>query len=374
MTCAITTSFLGCIVTLSLYFRYIFFINTPATYKFISLIIALMFGCIPLFVSYKFENLLGNFYTTYRYTLYYIYVGCIILFSLSILRDALWLIAHKISPQHIVSPFAREYHLSNSLISLGIAIILTTYALLKGIATPEIKASTLYSDKITTPFKIAILSDLHIHRTINPQKIENIINKTNQENADIILLTGDIIDDEVNRVQTISQLLTKLKAKQGIYFVTGNHEFYTGYQETTNELKKLGFTFLENSGTSITPNIYLAGIPDWFSAQQHQIPISLPSALKNSSNSQYKILMSHTPVDFNEQNNFDLEISGHTHGGQIFPFHIFVKLANKYLSGLYSMNNNAQIYVSNGAGQWGPQMRFLAPSEISIITLQPKSK
>ena len=126
MTCAITTSFLGCIVTLSLYFRYIFFINTPATYKFISLIIALMFGCIPLFVSYKFENLLGNFYTTYRYTLYYIYVGCIILFSLSILRDALWFIAHKISPQHIVSPFAREYHLSNSLINLGIAIILTT--------------------------------------------------------------------------------------------------------------------------------------------------------------------------------------------------------------------------------------------------------
>ncbi len=374
MTCAVTTSFLGCIVTLSLYFRYIFFINTPVIYKFISLTIALLFGCIPLFVSYKFENLFGNLYPIYRYTLYYIYVGCIILFSLSIFRDTLWLIAHKISPQHIGSPFAKEYHLNNSLISLGIAIILTTYALLKGIATPEIKTSTLYSDKIITPLKIAVLSDLHIHRTINPQKIENIINKTNQENADIILLAGDIIDDEVNKVQSITQLLSKLKAKQGIYFVTGNHEFYTSYQETTNELKKLGFTFLENSGTNITPNIYLAGIPDWFSAKQHQIPISLPTAFKTSTNSQYKILISHTPVDFDKQNNFDLEISGHTHGGQIFPFHIFVKLANKYLSGLYTMNNNAQIYVSNGAGQWGPQMRFLAPSEISIITIHPKSK
>lgn len=374
MTCAITTSFLGCLVTLSLYIRYIYFINTSTTRKLISLIIALIFGCIPLLVSYKFENLFGNFYTTYRYTLYYIYVGCIILFSLSIFRDALWLIAHKISPQYIISPFGKEYHLSNSLTTLGITIILTTYALLEGIATPEIKRETLYSNKLSTPFKIAVLSDLHIHRTINPQKIEKIIKKTNQENADIILLAGDIIDDEVNKVKPITQLLTKLKTKHGIYFVTGNHEFYTGYQKTTNELKKLGFTFLENSGTSITPNIYLAGIPDWFSAQQHQIPISLASALKNSTISQYKILMSHTPVDFGEQNKFDLEISGHTHGGQIFPFHLFVKLANKYLSGLYTLENDAQIYVSNGAGQWGPQMRFLAPSEISIITIQPTSK
>ena len=374
MTCAITTSFLGYLVTLSLYIRYIYFINTSTTCKLISLIIALIFGCIPLLVSYKFENLFGNFYTTYRYTLYYIYVGCIILFSLSIFRDALWLIAHKISPQYIISPFGKEYHLSNSLTTLGITIILTTYALLEGIATPEIKRETLYSNKLSTPFKIAVLSDLHIHRTINPQKIEKIIKKTNQENADIILLAGDIIDDEVNKVKPITQLLTKLKTKHGIYFVTGNHEFYTGYQKTTNELKKLGFTFLENSGTSITPNIYLAGIPDWFSAQQHQIPISLASALKNSTISQYKILMSHTPVDFGEQNKFDLEISGHTHGGQIFPFHLFVKLANKYLSGLYTLENDAQIYVSNGAGQWGPQMRFLAPSEISIITIQPTSK
>ncbi len=374
MTCAITTSFLGCLVTLSLYFRYIYFINTSATCKLISLIIAIIFGCIPLLISYKYEDLFGNFYPIYRYSLYYIYVGCIILFTLSIFRDIIWIIAHKISPQHITSPFTLKTHLINNIISIGLTIILTTYALLEGITTPEIKTSTLYSDKITTPFKIAVLSDLHIHRTINPQKIENIINKTNQENADIILLAGDIIDDEVNKIQAISQLLTNLKAKQGIYFVTGNHEFYTGYKETTNELKKLGFTFLENSGTSITPNIYLAGIPDWFSANHHQIPISLPTALKNSTNSQYKILMSHTPVDFGKQNNFDLEISGHTHGGQIFPFHIFVKLANKYLSGLYPMNNNAQIYISNGAGQWGPQMRFLAPSEISIITIHPKSK
>ena len=79
--------------------------------------------------------------------------------------------------------------------------------------------------------------------------------------------------------------------------------------------------------------------------------------------------MSHTPVDFGKDNIFDLEVSGHTHGGQIFPFHVLAKLHNRYLAGLYQMENGAQIYVTRGAGQWGPQMRFLAPSEITVIRL-----
>lgn len=83
--------------------------------------------------------------------------------------------------------------------------------------------------------------------------------------------------------------------------------------------------------------------------------------------------MSHTPADFGKNNAFDLEVSGHTHGGQIFPFHIFTKLYNKYLAGLYETDNDAAIYVSRGSGQWGPQMRFLAPAEITILKLVPEN-
>ena len=84
--------------------------------------------------------------------------------------------------------------------------------------------------------------------------------------------------------------------------------------------------------------------------------------------------MSHTPADFGKENLFDLEVSGHTHGGQIFPFHIPAKLKNKYLAGKYRMENGAEIYVTRGAGQWGPQMRLLAPSEITVLILKPEKE
>ncbi len=370
MTCAVTTSFLGCLVTIILFFRYIVFLNIPFSAKIIYLAVFLLMGCIPMFVSYKLENTLGAFYPVYRYALYFIFIGCIILFALTVCRDIVWLLGHK-----LFTPGIKQYIAENikniNMLTIAIAIIITAFSLYAGIKTPDVKTITLATDKIKTPYTIAVLSDLHIHRTISPQKIKNIVSQTNAQKPDAILLAGDIIDDEVNKVSAVSVLLKGLNAPGGIYFVTGNHEFYAGYKETVKELKQLGFAFLENNGVALNNSIYAAGIPDLFSAPQHQLDINIQQAFVNAAPNQYRILVSHTPADFGPENNFDLEVSGHTHGGQIFPFHIFVKLANKYLAGLSEMKNNARIYVSRGAGQWGPQMRFLAPSEITIIKLQP---
>lgn len=186
------------------------------------------------------------------------------------------------------------------------------------------------------------------------------------------MLAGDIIDDEPGRVLETAKLLQKLKTSGGIYFVTGNHEFYAGYEPSVNLLKELGFSFLENSGTAIQDQLYIAGIPDLFSAPSHKLQIDPAAAFQNAAPGQFRLLMSHTPADFGKNNAFDLEVSGHTHGGQIFPFHIFTKLYNKYLAGLYETDNDAAIYVSRGSGQWGPQMRFLAPAEITILKLVPE--
>jgi len=372
MTCAVTTSFLGCLVTICLFFRY----TTGADYslltKSILLFAFLLAGCVPLLVSYNIERYLGRFYTVYRYSLYFIFITCIIWFSLTIIRDVLWFTARLAAPTQIPSfSTAKNLALVNKT-TFALSLLAAIFALTEGIKTPNIKNITLTSDKITSPLTIAVLSDIHIHRVINPQKVNEIISRTNAEKPDIILLAGDIIDDNTQRISNISKLLKNLKAPKGIYFVTGNHEFYAGYKATVNELKKLGFTFLENNGIAVTPEIYIAGIPDLFSAPKHKLSADITRAFSQSLPSQYRILISHTPADFKENNNFDLEVSGHTHGGQIFPFHIFVKLANKYLAGLYKMQNNALIYVSRGAGQWGPQMRFLAPAEISIIKLTPQ--
>ena len=364
-TCAVTTSFLGCLATLFLYFRYILFASIGLPYKIICLVLFLLIGCIPLFVEYSFEDILGKFYPFYRYTLYFIYIGAVILLTLTVIRDALWFICSKFD---LCPAISWHMPLKANLYTVMIALLFTVWALYEGTKTPKINTVTLSSPKISQDMTVAVLSDLHIHRVICPQKIKNIIAKTNAQNPDIILLDGDIIDDNPQKVAAITALLKDLKAKYGIYFVTGNHEFYAGYQATVNALQNLGFTLLENNSAVIN-NIYLAGIPDTFTGEAYGKNADIKQAFNKAQNHQYKILMSHTPTDFKDSNVFDLEISSHTHGGQIFPFHIFTKLHNKYLSGLYKMDNNAYIYVTNGAGQWGPQMRFLAPSEITIIKL-----
>lgn len=377
ISCSITTSFLGCLVTTYLFFRYIFRLEIAPSYKSLFFILFFLAGCIPLFVSYRLENILGPAYPYYRYALYFIYIGCIILFTLTICADVLWLAGTKAAKLAGygtgLTPFSKIGGGRAGIIAVVTAFAAAGFSLYEGIKIPAVKTIEIRSDKIGREKTVAVLSDLHIHRTLCPEKIKGIVERTNARNPDVIVLAGDIIDDETAKVSGITSLLKGLKAPDGIYFVTGNHEFYTGYNETVEAMKNLGFAFLENNGQSVDGQFYLAGIPDLFSAKSHGIKIDPEKAFAASSEGQYRVLVSHTPADFGADNRFDLEISGHTHGGQIFPFHLFAKLHNKYLSGLYGMANNARIYVSNGAGQWGPQMRFLAPSEITIIKLMPEN-
>lgn len=367
VTCAITTSVLGCIVTSYLFFRYTWCLDLSVMQKSLLFALFIFMGCIPLFVSYSAEHIFGKFYPYYRYGLYFVFIGCIILFSMTLAVDAvLWLLSY--TPLIGKLKFVCCYL---NYILIGAALLCSAYALYAGVKVPGVKEVGVASNKIKDEQKIVLLSDIHIHRAINPEKIKGIVEKTNALEPDIILLAGDIIDDDVDVVAKTSALLKGLKAKKGIYFVTGNHEFYTGYKETVDEMKKLGFSFLENGGVSLG-DVYLAGIPDLFSGRSYHKNADIKQAFAAAEPEQFRLFMSHTPADFGKENNFDLEVSGHTHGGQIFPFHVFAKLHNKYLAGFYEMENGARIYVSRGSGQWGPQMRFLAPSEITLLKLIPQ--
>ncbi len=377
ITCAVTTSFLGCLATGLLFVRYAGLSGALPGGKAALFVLLMLAGCIPLFVSDSLENVLGPVYPFYRYALYFIYVGCVILLVLTLFRDAFWAAGYGLSRLTgygiAVSPLSPEGTAKANVFTLAAAVLLTISALYAGTKTPDVKAVSIASRKITQPRTIAVLSDLHIHRTISADKIRKIVERTNAQNPDIILLAGDILDDDVGRIAGLTELLKGLKAPEGIYFVTGNHELYAGYRESVDALKNLGFTFLENSGLPIGGDIRLAGLPDFTSFRAFGLKIDLPAAFEGDSGERFRLLMSHTPADFGKENNFDLEVSGHTHGGQIFPFHIFAKLHSRYLAGLYPLDNGARIYVSRGAGQWGPQMRFLAPSEITLIRLEPSS-
>ena len=369
ISCAITTSALGCLVFLYLFFRLIYGLDILWSAKALCFFVMMICGCIPLLVSYNTEHLLGKFYPFYRYLLYFIYIMGIILFSGVLLRDLALLGCRLINS----SAFSL---LNSGKVNLGLilaAVLCSAYALYSGTKVPEVKEIEISSDKISKPLRIAFLSDIHIHRVISHNKVKNIVQRTNELQPDVILLGGDIIDDDIARSAKTLSLLSELKAPLGIYFVTGNHEFYNGYQASVDTLKKLGFKFLENNGVSFG-EIYLAGIPDLFSGKAFQKEADVAQAFKKANDKQFKILMSHTPSDFDYTPIFDLEISGHTHGGQIFPFHILTKAYNSYLSGLYSLDNGSFIYVSNGAGQWGPQMRFGAESEITLIKLHNKEE
>lgn len=367
ITCAIMTSVLGCCVTTYLFFRYTWCLDLSFLQRSLVFALFVLMGCSPLFVSYQMEHIFGKFYPYYRYVLYFVFVNCIILFSMTLAVDAvLWLLS--CTPLVAKLKFICCYL---NYVLVGMALLCSAYALYAGVKVPGVKEVVVASEKIKNEHKVVVLSDIHIHRAINPKKVKGIVEKTNALEPDIILLVGDIIDDDVAVVAETSALLKELKAKKGIYFVVGNHEFYAGYDETIAEIKKFGFRFLENDGVSLG-DVYLAGIPDLFSAYAYNKNADVIQAFAAAKPEQFRLLASHTPADFEKADHFDLEVSGHTHGGQIFPFHVFAKLHNKYLAGLYEIKKGTYIYVSRGAGQWGPQMRFFAPSEISLIKLIPQ--
>ncbi len=366
IACSVITAVLGCFVTLFLYFRYIYFLGLPVELNILSGALFVLMGCAPLFAEYYFEKYLGRFYPAWRHGVFFVFIACVLLFTFSLLADVFYFSGIGLG---WIRPFSHGVY---SAVLIALSLGCATYALYAGLKVPALKEVTLYSDKITRSYKFVLLSDIHIHRAISADKVKKIVAAANAQQADAVLLIGDVIDDELPRVKEVVQALEALKADKGVYFVTGNHEYYVGYQDSVAELKRLGFTLLENSGVSLG-EVYVAGIPDETALKGRQKEEDLLAAFASSASYQYKILMSHSPVDFKEKNNFDIEVSGHTHGGQIFPFIVLTKLHNKYLSGLYKMSNNAHIYVSNGAGQWGPQMRFLAPAEITVMHLEPKN-
>lgn len=367
---SVMTALVGCSITFYLFIRYIWFLHLSPVVTGILLIAFLTMGCFPLFAYYSFEPLLGRFFALWRYIMYFVFVGCVILMVLTIASDTVCLIGYKTGCFRL-SPFSYDFCRHFNWIVILAALSITCYSLYEGTKVPDVKEVNIVSDKIKRDRKIVVLTDIHIHRVISRDKVRQIVERTNALAPDVIILSGDIIDDDITKIAQTANLLKGLKAKEGIYFVSGNHEFYAGYRDSLVTMKKFGFKTVENTGFDLG-DIFIAGIPDWRTSRRIGLIADTNAAFAKAKPNQFKILASHTPFDMGADNHFDLVVSGHTHGGQIFPFHILTVLANKYLAGLYKMDNDALLYVSRGAGQWGPQMRFLAPSEITLINLKNK--
>lgn len=366
---------MGCAITLPLFFRYAYYLDVSVPVKVVLFLLCIFIASLMTMMGHHAASLFGKWYPFVQYAGYFVFISTVILFSITLFRDLFWTIGY-FSFKSIPSPLDKTILTKVNLITIALAISVSAWALYEGIKVPSVKEVVITSDKIQGEEKIVMLSDLHISRTISPSKIKGIVDKVNELNPSVVVLVGDIIDDRMK--DTIGDkvaLLKGLEAKKGVYFTTGNHEFYTGYKQSVDMLTQQGFIPLENKGVEIIPSLFIAGVSDYSSSKRFNImPADLAKAFAGANDDkskQYRVLLSHTPLkDFGNDVHFDLELSGHTHGGQIFPFHIFSYIYNNgLLAGLYDIEKGRQVYVSRGTGQWGPQMRFLAPTEITLITL-----
>jgi uncharacterized protein len=224
-------------------------------------------------------------------------------------------------------------------------------------------------------FKLVQLTDIHVGPTIGRAFIETIVAHTNALNPDLIAITGDLVDGTVDELRDSVAPLGQLRARHGVYFVTGNHEYFSGAAPWIAELTRLGIRCLRNERVSIgdtTASFDLAGVDDRSGARSGEPGHGedLDRALAALDPEREVVLLAHQPKSVFAAARFGigLQISGHTHGGQIWPFSYFVRLQQPFIAGLHR-HEGAQVYVSRGTGYWGPPMRLGAPAEITQLVL-----
>jgi predicted MPP superfamily phosphohydrolase len=200
------------------------------------------------------------------------------------------------------------------------------------------------------------------------------VQSVNRLEADMVAITGDLVDGRVQDLAPHVAPLAELKSRHGTYFVTGNHEYYSGATPWIRELQRLGMRVLLNEHVVLChadAAVLVAGVTDWsahhFDAAQRSDP---HAALAGAPDEAVKVLLAHQPrsADAAERAGYHLQLSGHTHGGQFWPWNHFVRFQQPYTAGLHRVRD-LWVYVSRGTGYWGPPKRFGAPSEITRVRL-----
>jgi len=312
-----------------------------------------------------------------------------ILFSLVLLKD-LFLLFSQLSGLYLLIAnleFISRWHLLNdhvylqfalSVSTISVAVLLTMYGFFQShqklkTVSIQIPVKGLHPD--LDGFTIVQISDVHIGPTIKGGFLKKVVTRINHLNPDFVAITGDLVDGPASRLKNHLLPLGELKSKFGTFYITGNHEYYSGVLSWITEIKKLGIQVLLNENRVIhhkSASVTVAGVTDLKAGSilaEHKTDPA--RAIRGGENSDFKILLAHQPNSIFEAVGlgYDLQLSGHTHGGQYFPGNFLIYLAQKFVAGLHSYKNML-IYVSRGTGYWGPPLRIGAPSEITKLVLK----
>jgi predicted MPP superfamily phosphohydrolase len=260
----------------------------------------------------------------------------------------------------------------------------TAYAVRSATGEPRVNEVPVKLERLPpalSGYSIAQITDLHVGPTIRQKEVRRVVELTNALRADAVVITGDLVDGSVPELRGATEELARLRARHGVYFVTGNHEYYSGAAAWLEELRRYGIRPLRNERVALGDrgpggaSLDLAGVDDWSvgRAADGRWP-TLDAALRGRDPERALVLLAHQPRGVAEavRAGVELQLSGHTHGGQLFPWNFVVGAVYPYAKGLYrhrAGEREGQVYVSCGTGFWGPPMRLGAPAEVAKIVL-----
>jgi predicted MPP superfamily phosphohydrolase len=303
------------------------------------------------------------------------FLTCSALLAVDVLRGIVGLVG-RIEPGYLrVSPIAPR---SSATIALCVGLIAIAVALFEGLRVPRVRSLTVPATGKAASLSgltIVQLSDVHIGPTHRRAFLSAVVDRVNSLSPDLVVITGDLVDGSVDSTGDQLLPLRDLRAPLGVAYVPGNHEYYHGGPAWTAHIASLGVRVLLNDGAIVSDgerSFFLAGVDDPASRRSRGGGPDLRRALANRPAGAPTILLSHQPIGFEEAAaaGVHLQLSGHTHGGQIFPFGFLVSLRYPFVAGLYQLGES-YLYVSRGTGFWGPPMRLAAPSEITELELVP---
>jgi uncharacterized protein len=259
------------------------------------------------------------------------------------------------------------------LIALSVSVLIAVYGSFEAehILIEKVVIKTSKIPARVSPFRIAQISDVHIGLIVRHDRARRIIEQVKKTEPHIFVSTGDLVDGEINSLHGLAEILKEVNPPYGKFAVAGNHEFYAGIEQAVAFTKRAGFTMLRGERATVEDFLTIVGVDD---------PAG-PGMLKGDSDEEKRLLTESSPGKFTlflkhrpdvESDNlglFDLQLSGHVHDGQIFPFRLITRFFYPMYVGLYSLGGNSSLYVSRGSGTWGPPIRFLAPPEVTLIEL-----
>ena len=359
--------------------KFILTLKIALIFKQILLIILFIFYCLPIlgFVlqAKKIENLASILISW----LGYMGLGVISLFFFyHIAVDILFSIKNIVIKGNDFDPNRRAFlGLSAKALAGTVAGFSSIWGFYSGLKSPiiervEVPIKDLPSDLVN--FTIAHITDTHVGRMIGVDFIEEVVEKIEKMNPDILVFTGDAADGSVESFGKALKPFSKINPPHGKYFVTGNHEYYSDLNGWLNLIEKVGFKILINESQILNINdstLMITGLPDRSGGHFSSFhKTDMVKALGGMNSSDVKILLAHQPkdIEYATKYGFDLQLSGHTHGGQYFPFSILVGLAHPFIKGLYK-RDETWVYINQGTGYWGPPMRIGTEPEITQILL-----